>query len=97
MVLQAAKIYRWNCNVFGRARKLTVRNYVRDLSGVGAVACGSYGVLASFAQCLGIGGGFALHEALWLSVGGVSDPHVVQIPPIAGAEAASGADDVPKV
>ena len=25
-------------------------------------------------------GGFALHEALWLRVAGVSEPHVVQFP-----------------
>ena len=29
-------------------------------------------------------GGFALHEALWLRVAGVSDPHVVQIPRLVG-------------
>ena len=28
----------------------------------------------------GVGGGFALHEALWLRVAGVSEPHVVQFP-----------------
>ena len=28
----------------------------------------------------GVGGGFALHEALWLRVVGVSEPHVVQFP-----------------
>ena len=28
----------------------------------------------------GVGGGFALHEALWLRVAGVSEPHVVQVP-----------------
>lgn len=41
--------------------------------------------------------GFARHEALWPRVVGVSDPHVVQFPPIAGAVAASAADVVPKV
>ena len=41
--------------------------------------------------------GFARHEALWPRVGGVSDPHVVQFPPIAGAVAASTADVVPKL
>lgn len=41
--------------------------------------------------------GFALHEALWPRVVGVSDPHVVQFPPIAGAEAAFGGDVVPKL
>ena len=35
----------------------------------------------------GVGGGFALHEALWLRVIGVSDPRVVQIPPIGCGEA----------
>ena len=33
-------LYRWNCNVFGRSRKVTVGNYVRNLSGGGpANAC----------------------------------------------------------
>ena len=34
-------------------------------------------------------GGFALHEALWGRVVGVSEPHVVQFPPIGGGEAAT--------
>ena len=33
------------------------------------------------------GGGFALHEALWRRVAGVSEPHVVQFPPFGGSEA----------
>lgn len=41
--------------------------------------------------------GFARHEALWPRVVGVSDPHVVQFPLIAGAVAASVADVVPKL
>ena len=32
----------------------------------------------------GNSGGFALHEALWGRVAGVSDPHVVQIPRLVG-------------
>ena len=35
----------------------------------------------------GVGGGFALHEALWLRVAGVSEPHVVQFPQSGGGEA----------
>ena len=35
----------------------------------------------------GRGWGFALHEALWRLVVGVSDPHVVQFPPLGGGEA----------
>ena len=34
-------------------------------------------------------GGFALHEAFWGCAVGVSDPHVVQFPPIGGGEAAT--------
>ena len=34
-------------------------------------------------------GGFALHEALWGRVAGVSDPHVVQIPPSGDGGAAA--------
>ena len=45
---------------------------------------------------VGGGGGFALHEALWLRVAGVSEPHVVQFPP-SGGEAATHSDVVPKV
>ena len=33
------------------------------------------------------GGGFALHEALWRRVVGVSDPHVVQFPPFGDGQA----------
>ena len=33
------------------------------------------------------GGGFALHEAFWRRVAGVSDPRVVQFPPIGGGAA----------
>ena len=32
------------------------------------------------------GGGFALHEAFWARVIGVSEPHVVQFPPFGGDE-----------
>ena len=45
----------------------------------------------------GGGGGFALHEAFRGRVAGVSDPHVVQIPPIGGGDAATHSDIVPKV
>ena len=31
-------------------------------------------------------GGFALHEAFWARVIGVSEPHVVQFPPFGGDE-----------
>ena len=33
------------------------------------------------------GGGFALHEALWRRIVGVSDPHVVQFPPFGDGQA----------
>ena len=32
-LVQTLNLYRWNCNVFGRSRKMTVGNYVRNLSG----------------------------------------------------------------
>ena len=35
------------------------------------------------------GGGFALHEAIWGRVIGVSDPHVVQFPLFGGGGAAT--------
>ena len=53
---------------------------MRHLSGSGTVVCGACGLPTNFAQCLGIGGGFALHEALCSRVAGVSDPRVVQFP-----------------
>ena len=34
-LVQTLNLYRWNCNVFGRSRKMTVGNYVRNLSGPG--------------------------------------------------------------
>ena len=34
-LIQTLNLYRWNCNVFGRSRKVTVGNYVRNLSGCG--------------------------------------------------------------
>ena len=37
---------------------------------------------------VGGSGGFALHEAFWRRVAGVSNPRVVQFPPIGGGEAA---------
>ena len=45
--------------------------------------CGRCGALQ-----VGGGGGFALHEAFWRRVAGVSNPRVVQFPPIGGAAAA---------
>ena len=73
--------------------KMAVRNDVRHLSGLGAVACGYRGLPESFAQCRGIGGGFASLGAGCRRVVVL----VVQFPPIAGAEAASGADVAPRV
>ena len=62
-VLQTLNSYHWNCNVFGRSLKMTVGNYVRNLSGGGpanpcwphqpaaartaAGSCGSSGVFRS--------------------------------------------------
>ena len=34
-LLQTLNLHRWNCNVFLRSRKITVLNYVRNLSGSG--------------------------------------------------------------
>ena len=34
-LLQTLNLHRWNCNVFLRFRKITVLNYVRNLSGSG--------------------------------------------------------------
>ena len=42
-------------------------------------------------------GGFALHEALRGCVSGVSEPHVVQFPPLGGGEAATHSGVVPKM
>ena len=37
-LIQTLKSPRWNCNVFGRSQKMTVGNYVRNLSGPGPPA-----------------------------------------------------------
>ena len=49
-------------------------NYVRLLSGWGVVGLAVVSMLVVI-------GGFALHEALWRRVVGVSAPRVVQFPP----------------
>ena len=36
-LVQTLNLHRWNCNVFGWSRKMTVGNYVRNLCGVGGV------------------------------------------------------------
>ena len=55
------------------------------------------GLGCSAAREAGCGGGFALHEAFQGCVGGVSEPHVVQFPPLGGGEAATHSGVVPKV
>lgn len=52
----------------------TQSNYVRLLSGWGVVGLAVVSMLVVI-------GGFALHEALWRRVVGVSAPRVVQFPP----------------
>ena len=59
----------------------TQSNYVRLLSGWGVVGLAVVSMLVVI-------GGFALHEALWRRVIGVSAPRVVQFPPIGGDEVA---------
>ena len=41
--VQSLNLHRWNCNVFGVSRKMTTKNYVRNLGGGGAwsLICGS--------------------------------------------------------
>ena len=55
------------------------------------------GLGCSAAREAGCGGGFALHEAFQGCVAGVSEPHVVQFPPLGGGEAATHSGVVPKV
>ncbi len=55
------------------------------------------GLGCSTAREAGCGGGFALHEAFQGCVAGVSEPHVVQFPPLGGGEAATHSGVVPKV
>ena len=43
----------------------------------------------------GSGGGFALHKAFWRRVAGVSDPRVVQFPPLGGGAAVTCGGVVP--
>ena len=42
-------------------------------------------------------GAFALHEALWRRIVGVSEPHVVQFPPFGGGEIGIRGGVAPKV
>jgi len=44
---------------------------------------------------MGNGGGFALHEAFSGRVVGVSDPRVVQFPPVGGGEVAVQGGEAP--
>ena len=58
---------------------------------------GPSGLMSLGALHTGGGGGFALHEAVRGRVAGVSEPHVVQFPPIDGSEAPTCGGMVPKV
>ena len=86
-LVQTLKSPRWNCNVFRRSQKMTVGNYVRNLSGPGPVAAPGTAAKPSGpplppAPSRSVaGGGFAPCEALCRRVAGVSHPCTGVIPP----------------
>ena len=54
-LVQTLNLHRWNCNVFGVSRKMTVGNYVRNLGGGGVVAARGHrsrALSARWAGCL---------------------------------------------
>ena len=54
-LFQTLNVRRWNCNVFGVSRKMTVGNYVRNLGGGGVVAARGHrsrALSARWAGCL---------------------------------------------
>ena len=55
------------------------------------------GLVGGAAHEAGCGGGFCTTRSLRGRVAGVSDPHVVQFPPIGRSEAATHSGVVPKV
>ena len=50
-LLQILNLCRWNCNVFRRSQKMTVGNYVRNLSGPGAAAAHRHRSRAPTSPC----------------------------------------------
>ena len=58
-----------------------------SVSGLGRAFGLALGIMERGVLMTGRGRGFALHEALWRLVVGVSDPHVVQFPLLGGGEA----------
>ena len=105
-LLQTLNLHRWNCNVFPRSRKITVLNYVRNLSGSGlpspavVAARSSHRLRALRPGPIAVGSSTpSMPEA----VGVLQQkprrgaPLMVQFPPFGGGEAGSQTGVVPKV
>ena len=105
-LLQTLNLHRWNCNVFPRSRKITVLNYVRNLSGSGlpspavVAARPSHRLRALRPGPIAVGSSApSMPEA----VGVLQQkprrgaPLMVQFPPFGGGEAGSQTGVVPKV
>ena len=105
-LLQTLNLHRWNCNVFPRFRKITVLNYVRNLSGSGlpspavVAARPSHRLRALRPGPIAVGSSTpSMPEA----VGVLQQkprrgaPLMVQFPPFGGGEAGSQTGVVPKV
>ena len=105
-LLQTLNLHRWNCNVFPRSRKITVLNYVRNLSGSGlpspavVAARPSHRLRALRPGPIVVGSSApSMPEA----VGVLQQkprrgaPLMVQFPPFGGGEAGSQTGVVPKV
>ena len=104
-LLQTLNLHRWNCNVFLRSRKITVLNYVRNLSGSGppspavVAARPSHRLRALRPGPIAVGSSApSMPEA----VGVLQQkprrgaPLMVQFPPFGGGEAGSQTGVVPK-
>jgi len=64
-LIQTLKPPRWNCNVFGRSQKMTVGNYVRNLSGPGSVTAHGTAAWPHGALCAGCCGLALLNLCLY--------------------------------
>ena len=105
-LLQTLNLHRWNCNVFPRSRKITVLNYVRNLSGSGlpspavVAARPSHRLRALRPGPIAVGSSApSMPEAVGVLQQKLrrGAPLMVQFPPFGGGEAGSQTGVVPKV
>ena len=105
-LVQTLNLHRWNCNVFPRSRKITVLNYVRNLSGSGlpspavVAARPSHRLRALRPGPIAVGSSApSMPEAVGVLQQKLrrGAPLMVQFPPFGGGEAGSQTGVVPKV